>query len=251
MRFQRAAQIDSEFYLLPLTNIERSVYFYLSSRCSTRWGVSEATMVAILRTDIKRIRAALEILEDMHLVKRWRFPRPKCHEYLITLTTESKWGIGSKRTLLIGSKRTPLMGANAPYNGVQTHLPPTTLDFKANSGYDADILAIGMREIRKWPFGRRIVGDRGIITAKHQSTILQLMRSMIGQGNHTEAELVGNLEAVREYLSTPKDTLSDDGRDYREKTLGRWLTHWTDQLHRAQSYLDMKRKNVVNAQGEF
>jgi len=102
-----------------------------------------------------------------------------------------------------------------------------------------------MEGIRKWPFGRRVVGDRGIITAKHQKTILELMRAMIGQGNHTEAELVANLDAIREYLATPKDTLSDDGRDYREKTLGRWLMHWPDQLHRAQSYLDMKRRNVV------
>lgn len=249
MRFLRAAQIDAEFYLLPLTMIEREVYFYLSSRCQTRWGVSEATMVSVVRSDIKRIRAALEVLEDMHLIKRWRFPRPKCHEYLITLTTSEKWGIGSKRTLLIGSKRTPSIGANAPYNGVQTHLSPITIEFQTDSSFDTALLELALPLVRKWHFAHKAIGDRGVIGHKHQRTILQIMKALVGQGLHLEAELVDTLLSIRDYLATPKDTLSDDGRDYREKTLGRWLTHWTDQLHRAQSFMEMRKRNIVQFEG--
>lgn len=205
-------------------------------------------MVAVLRIDVKRIRASLETLEDMHMIKRWRFPRPKCHEYQVTLSTEDKWGIGSKRTHSIGSKRTPLMGANAPNDGVQTPLSPIdhSVLFHSSRDNSTELLAIGMREIRLWHFGRRPLGERAIIPVRQQKIILELMCSLVGQGNCTEPELIEELQAVRDYLRESKDQISDDGRDYRAKTLGSWLAHWTDQLHRAQTYLELRKKNVVN-----
>lgn len=89
------------------------------------------------------------------------------------------------------------------------------------------------------------MGDRGIITHKHKRTILEMMKAMLGQGHNLKTQLEENLEAIRDYLATPKDTLSDDHRDYRAKTLGIWLSQWTDQLHRAQSFLDLKKRNIV------
>lgn len=207
-------------------------------------------MVAVLHSNLKRIRRALNALDDMHMIERWKQPRPKCTEYQVTLTTHPKWGIGAKRAPLIGAKRAPLRGPNEPHNGDQTSPPPTTTSFTTDSSYDTALLAMILKSVRTWHFARRPMGIRGVIHARHQRTLLEIIKTLIGQGNSSEKALQGNLDAIRDYLATPKDTLSDDGRDYRGKTLGQWLTHWPDQLHRAQSFLELRERNIVKMQPE-
>lgn len=202
-------------------------------------------MVAVLRSNIKRIRHALNTLDEMHMIERWKQPRPKCTEYQVTLTTHPKWGMGSKRALSMGSKQPPLRGPTDPHDGVQTSPPPTTTSYSTDSSYDAALLAMVLKSARTWHFARRPMGSTGMIHAKHQKTLLEIIKTIIGQGNSSEKSLLANLDAIRDYLAETKDVLSDDGRDYRGKTLGQWVAHWPDQLHRAQSYLELQRQNVV------
>ena len=220
MRFLRAAVIDDGFWLIPLTKIERLVYFYLSSKCQSRWGVSEAEIARVLQCDLKRIRAALVTLEDILLIRRWRFPRPKCHEYQVTITSDNMWGIGGKRTSIIRGKRTYLTGADAPIDGVQTLPPPTTTSPKFDHGSDTILLALCERHMRQFHFSRRPIGDRGVITNKHRSQMLEMMRTLVGHGFHTDSQFVELLEGGIEYMKNDKDWLSTDGRDHRERIQG-------------------------------
>ncbi len=245
MRFLRCAIIDDGFWMLPLTPLEQRLYLYISSRCQTRWGISEGTLVMVLHANLKRVRRGLNTLADMHMIERWKMPRPKCTEYQVTLTTHAKWGMGSKRAPLMGSKRAHSTGPNEPHDGGQTDLPPTTTSYSTDSSYDTALLAMIIKSVRTWHFARRPMGDTGIIHSRHQRTLLEIIKTIIGQGNSSESQLMANLDAIRDYLSQSKDVMSDDGRDYRGKTLGQWLAHWPDQLHRAQSYLELQRQNVV------
>lgn len=124
--------------------------------------------------------------------------------------------------------------------------PPRTISFSTDSQHDTAVLSIILQHARTWHFAQKPMGDKGIIQTRHQRALLNVIKGIIGQGNSLLSSIVENLDAIRDYLAEKKDVLSDDGRDHRSKTLGQWIAHWPDQLHRAQSYLDLKRKNIVN-----
>jgi hypothetical protein len=242
MRFTRAATIDAEFYTLGLPAATERVYFYLSARCNTRFHVSESEIVSTLRIDVKRVRAAIRMLVDMNLIKRWTFPRPKCSEYLVTLTSEKGWGIGCKRSYSIGCKRSPLRGANAPIDGVQMHPSPETND--SLSG-DTLLISCFTAHFFRWQFNRKPIGRHFVFTAPMRLKATELMRWLTGQpGMAGKDNVDGLLKSCGEYLKLDRDVVNHP-KDLRALSPVRWLNDWPEQLRLGTIYHDDRTSNIV------
>lgn len=245
MRFRRAVQVDVGFYTLGLPSAAERVYFYLSSRCATRFHVSEVDISRTLRMDIRVARAAINLLVDINLVLRWQFPRPKCTEYLVTLTTHKNWGIGGNRTYSIGGNRTPLRGASVPINRGHPSLPPKTKDNnnRLGKGNDTELFAIFQRHFVRWPFNRKPIGKQFHFTRPMMGQAIECMRHL--NSSHATVEQFDTfLSSCGEYLSLPRDVLGS-GKDQRAVSPVAWLNHWHEQVRLAGIYDDEKREKVT------
>lgn len=243
MRFQRAAVIDGDFYLIGLPAAAERVYFYLSSRCQTRFHVPEDEIAKVLKIELKRVRASLNMLVDLNMLKRWKFQRPKCTEYLITLTTEKQWGKGCRRTYSIGCRRTLSWGAGAPNEGVQAHLPTTTTSIKDS---DSALFALFRAHFAKWQFNGRSLGRTFHFTGKMMFKAIECMRYLNGlPGFSTDEAFNSFLDSCRDYLTCSKDPLSSH-RDMRALSPAKWLNDWPEQIRLAGQYHDEILQKVTH-----
>lgn len=246
MRFKRVATIDAEFYRLGIPAIPERVYFYLSARCHTRFHVSEIEIVSALRINIRRVRAAINMLVDMRMLKRWQFPRPKCTEYVITLSTEKGWGMGAKRAYSMGAKRAPLRGPNDPHYGGQTAPPPRTNDNNSTVDGDSALLAIFTASFSGWTFNKRPAGKMFYLTRPMLAKAMEMMRHLNGlPGFSRTFEFVAFLEICREYLAFPHDPLSPQ-RDQRALSPAKWLGDWQNQIRMADLYREEKEMKIAH-----
>tara|TARA_R110000868_G_C10824747_1_gene758889 strand:+ start:353 stop:1105 length:753 start_codon:yes stop_codon:yes gene_type:complete len=243
--WRRPVSIDAEFYKLGLPDAAERVYCYLCARCGTRWHVAEEEIVSTLRIEVKRVRAAIEMLVDAHMVKRWKFPRPKCTEYVVTPSTEKLWGIGGRRSYSIGSRRSLSWGAGAPVAGEQALPPPITINPFPDPDPDTSLIAVFKKHFTKWTFNRKAIGSKFHFNRKMESQAMECMRWLNGQPGMCTTEAFDSfLSDAGEYLSLPRDVVNAP-KDFRALAPGRWLSDWAEQVRLAGIYHDEKRKNVV------
>ena len=246
MKFQRVACIDSGIYQMGITPPVLAVYFYLSARCASRFHVSEAEIVRAVRLNVHRVRECIAALVEIRLVHRWTFPRPKCTEYLVTLSTEKGWGIGLGRAHSIGLRRAPLTGSGKPHNGAQVSPPPITNDSSGKITGDSQLLSLFKAHFGKWTFNRKPIGTHFHFTRPMLSKAVECMRSLNGRpGFSTQTAFDEFLTGCGEYLSLPRDVLNPGGRDQRALSPVQWLNQWDEQTRLAGIFLDEKREKIT------